>query len=52
MVEDKILAAGNGLISDIDHLADAIVAARSLIVEFVDENEKVRRLEGEWGIDG
>ena len=45
----KILAAGNGLISDIDHIADAIIAAQSLKVEFVDENEAVmKKLEGEW----
>ena len=47
-IAEGILAAQNGLISDIEHMADAIVAARSLTIEFVDENEEVgKRLEGE-----
>ena len=45
---EGIVVAQNGLISGIEHMADAILAARSLTVEFVDENEEVmKRLEGE-----
>lgn len=45
----EMLTPGNGLITDVEHMADAIVAAQSLKVEFVDENESVmKKLEGEW----
>ena len=45
-----MLTPANGIISDYDHFADAILTARSLTVEFVDENEDVRnRMEGEVG---
>ena len=44
----EMLTPGNGLITDVEHMADASVAAQSLKVEFVDENEDVmKRLEGE-----
>ena len=46
----EMLTPGNGLITDVEHMADAILAAQSLTVEFVDENEEVgKRLEGEIG---
>ena len=45
---EGIVVAQNGLITDVEHMADAIVAALSLTVDFFDENEEVRkRLEGE-----
>lgn len=48
-VAPEMLTPANGIITDYDHFADAILAARSLTVEFVDENEEVmKRLEGEW----
>ncbi len=51
MAEGKLRVTRNGLIFGIENFTDAILAARSLAVEFVDENEEVRkRLEGEWGM--
>ena len=47
-VASEMLTPANGIITDYDHFADAILAARSLTVEFVDENEEIgKRLEGE-----
>lgn len=48
-VASEMLTPANGIITDYDHFADAIIAARSLTVEFVDENEEIgKRLEGEF----
>ena len=46
----EMLAPGNGMISDIDHLANAIVAAQSMKVQFVGENgEILRKLDDLFG---
>lgn len=49
---EGIVVAQNGLISDIEHMADAIIAAQSLKVQFVGENAAVmKKLEGEIACD-
>ena len=40
-VAPEMLTPANGIITDYDHFADAIVAARSMGVEFVGENEMI-----------
>lgn len=51
-VAPVMLTSENGIITDYDHFADAIIAAQSLKVEFVDENESVmKKLEGEIEMD-
>lgn len=46
----EMLAPGKGVISDIDHLANAIVAAQSMKVQFVGENQEIlQRLDELFG---
>ena len=40
-VASEMLSPENGIVTDYDHFAEAIIAAQSLKVEFVDENEMI-----------